>query len=188
MFIAGSGRVGRVESIYAALAHNIHTKTDIRTARALAERMAPNIANDRDFEEAFARAYVSKTKLARYYLATLERTAGGKTLPELVPNDDTNAVNLEHVLPINPTEADFREFGDASGYTSRIGNLVLLNAKINAAAGNDSFEHRRQYLEDSPFVLTKDVAKCEKWGVAEIDERQAKLAKLAVKTWSMRII
>ena len=69
MFIAGSGRVGRVESIYAALAHNIHSKTDIRTAKALAERMSSNIANDRDFEDSFARAYVSKTKLARYYLS-----------------------------------------------------------------------------------------------------------------------
>ena len=81
MFIAGSGRVGRVESIYASLAHSIHTKTDIRTARALAERMAPNIANDKDFETAFAAAYVSKSKLARYYLATLERTAGGDAPP-----------------------------------------------------------------------------------------------------------
>jgi hypothetical protein len=187
MFIAGSGRVGRVEGIYAALAHNIHTKTDIRTAKGLADRMMANIANDWDFEEAFAKAYVSKTKLARYYLSTLERTAGGKGLPDLVPNEDTNAVNLEHVLPINPTEADFEEFGDASGYASRIGNLVLLNAKINSTVGNDSFEAKRPLLGASPFLLTKEVAACEKWGVTEIDRRQAKLAKLAVKTWSMNI-
>jgi len=31
------------------------------------------------------------------------------------------------------------------------------------------------------------VAKYENWGTAEIDDRQAKLAKLAVKTWSMKI-
>ena len=187
MFIAGSGRVGRVESIYASLAHSIHSKTDIRTAKALAERMAANIANDKDFEEAFARGHVSKTKLARYYLGTLERTAGGKGLPELVPNEDTAAVNLEHVLPINPTEADIQEFGDASSYTSRIGNLVLLSAKNNSTAGNDSFEVKRPFLAASPFLLTQEVAKQEKWGVAEIDDRQAKLAKLAVKTWSMDI-
>ncbi len=56
MFIAGSGRVGRVENIYAGLAHSIHTKTDIRTAKALSDRMASNIASDRDFEVAFTRA------------------------------------------------------------------------------------------------------------------------------------
>jgi hypothetical protein len=187
MFIAGSGRVGRVEGIYAGLAHNIHTKTDIRTAKELADRMAAHIANDRDFEEAFARAYVAKTKLARYYLGTLERTARGKGLPDLVPNEDTNAVNLEHVLPINPTEVDSEELGDASDHTSRIGNLVLLNAKINSTAGNDSFEAKRSLLESSPFLLTKEVAKYKKWGVTEIDDRQARLAKLAVKTWSMNI-
>ena len=149
--------------------------------------MTANIANDKDFEEAFARAHVSKTKLARYYLGTLERTAGGKGLPELVLNEDTAAVNLEHVLPINPIEADIQEFGDASSYTSRIGNLVLLSAKSNSTAGNDSFKIKRPFLAASPFLLTQEVAKLEKWGVAEIDDRQAKLAKLAVKTWSMNI-
>lgn len=155
MFVAGSGRVGRVESIYASLAHNIHTKTEIRTAKSLADRMAPNIANDTDFEAAFARAYVSKTRLARYYLGMLERTAAGKELPELIPNDDTKAVNLEHILPINPVDARDEAFDDGADYTGRIGNLVLLNAKTNAIIGNDSFERKRQLLASSPFLLTR---------------------------------
>jgi hypothetical protein len=188
MFIAGSGRVGRVESTYAALAHNIHTKTEIRTAEALADRMASNIANDKDFEEAFAKAYVSKTKLGRYYLTALERAAGGKGLPDLVPNEDISAVNLEHILPLNPTHADVQEFGDSADYTSRIGNLVLLNARINSIAGNDSFKSKRHLFDTSPFLLTKEIAKYEKWGAFEIDERQAKLAKLAIKAWSTKII
>jgi len=187
MFVAGSGRVGRVESIYASLAHNIHTKTEIRTAKALADRMTPNIANDKDFEAAFARAYVSKTKLARYYLGMLERTAAARELPELIPNDDISAVNLEHILPINPADGSGEHLDDGADYTSRIGNLVLLNAKVNATIGNDSFEKKRPLLASSPFLLTREVAKYENWGTAEIDDRQAKLAKLAVKTWSMKI-
>jgi hypothetical protein len=187
MFIAGSGRVGRVESIYASLAHNIHTKTEIRTAKSLIDRMSPNIANDKDFEMAFAHAYVSKTKLERYYLTMLERTAGGKELPELVPSDDTKAVNLEHVLPINPSDSGNEDPSDGADDTGRIGNLVLLNAKINAAIGNESFEKKRPLLAASPFLLTKEVANYKNWGTAEIDDRQARLAKLAVKTWSMKI-
>ena len=155
MFIAGSGRVGRVESIYASLAHNIHTKTEIRTAKSLIDRMSPNIANDKDFEMAFAHAYVSKTKLERYYLTMLERTAGGKELPELVPSDDTKAVNLEHVLPINPSDSGNEDPSDGADDTGRIGNLVLLNAKINAAIGNESFEKKRPLLAASePFAAT----------------------------------
>lgn len=187
MFIAGSGRVGRVENIYATLAHQIHSKTEIRTAQALAERMAPNIASDREFEEAFARAYVSKTKLARYYLAKLEGTSLGKGSPELVPTADTAAVNLEHVLPIHATGSDAQVFEEFRDYTSRLGNLVLLNAKANSIVGNDTFEAKRPILARSPFTLTKDVAVYEKWGVQEIDDRQAKLAKLAVRTWPARV-
>ena len=178
--------MGRVESIYAGLAHSIHTKTDIRTAKALAERMAPNIANDKDFETAFATAYVSKSKLARYYLATLERTAGGKALSELVLNEDTKAVNLEHILPVNPPSDETGDVDDAAGYASRIGNLVLLNARGNSAAGNAAFDAKRPVFAASAFMLTKEVAAYAEWGPSEIDDRQLKLAKLAAKTWSMK--
>ena len=187
MFIAGSGRIGRVENVYATLAHQINSKIEIRTAKTLAERMAPNIASDREFEEAFARAYVSKTKLARYYLAKLEGAASGKGSPELIPNTDTAAVNLEHVLPIHATNVDAQRSEEYQDYTSRLGNLVLLNAGANSTIGNDTFEAKRSVFASSPFALTKNVATYEKWGISEIDDRQAKLAKLAVKTWPARV-
>ncbi len=191
LYIAGTGRVGRVESIYASLAHTIHNKTEITTAKGLAERMSPNLANDSDFEKAFAIARVGKSKLARYYLDALERSLAGQAAPDLVPNEDTKAVNLEHVMPFNPSDAehtyaDLDTGDDIASYVTRIGNLVLLNARQNSLAGNENFVTKRPMLAKSPFQLTKEVAEHEVWGPAEIDARQLRLAKLAVKTWSMR--
>ncbi|GBQ29992.1 DUF262 domain-containing protein [Gluconacetobacter azotocaptans] len=188
MFIADSGRVGRLESIYASLAHNIHTKIGIRTAEALVQRMAPHVANDRDFRDAFAKCHVSKTKLARYYLMALERSADNSGLPEQVPNEDTKAVNLEHVLPIKPESFDIESFEDAASYTTRLGNLVLLNARLNSSAGNADFTSKRLAFSKSPFVITKGVAEYKKWGPEEIENRQAHLADLAVRTWPINTL
>ena len=193
LYIAGSGRVGRVESIYASLAHNIHNKTEIRTARSLAERMSSNLANDSDFEKAFAIARVGKSKLARYYLDSLERSLTGQEAPDLVPNEDTKAVNLEHVMPFNfdnaeHTFADVDAGNDIASYVTRIGNLVLLNSRQNSLAGNEAYTTKRPILAKSPFQLTKEVSENSSWGPAEIDVRQLRLAKLAVKTWSMKTL
>ena len=187
MFIAGSGRIGRVENIYAGLAHGIHSKTDIRTAKALADRMSASIANDKDFEAAFAIAHVSKSKLARYYLDALERTASKNALPELIPNEDTKAVNLEHILPLNPELDENSEVSEVASYASRIGNLVLLNARGNSTLGNDDFVAKRPTLAASPLALTREVAQYTCWGIKEIEDRQRRLASLAVETWSLKV-
>jgi len=149
--------------------------------------MSSNIANDRDFETAFAVAYVSKSKLARYYLEALERTHCGDLLPELILNRDTNAVNLEHVMPQTALIINSPNVDEDASYVNRIGNLVLLNAKKNSSLGNDDFAKKRLVFAESAFQLTKDVAGRSTWSPAEIDQRQVKLAALAVRTWSMKI-
>jgi 3-methyladenine DNA glycosylase AlkD len=97
-------------------------------------------------------------------------------------------VNLEHVLPENPGDKwpDLTpELADA--YARRLGNLALLSTKKNTDIGNESFAEKRKALADSEFVLTKAIGDCEKWGPAEIDARQAKLADLALSVWAYKV-
>ncbi|HEV7268473.1 MAG TPA: DUF262 domain-containing HNH endonuclease family protein [Falsiroseomonas sp.] len=184
LFIAGSGRVGRVESIYASMAYDIHKTKDLRSATALAERMAPHLASDTDFEAAFAIAHVGRPKIARYYLDALERKLRGDGSPDLVPNADVTVVNLEHVLPLSPTDDD--PASELASFQSRLGNLVLLNARQNAMSGNDSFERKKAVLLGSPFLVTQRVGSYKTWGPTEINEHQRYLAKLAIDVWSLR--
>lgn len=183
-FVAAPDKIGRVESKYAELAHTIHTTNTITSASDLAKEMSPRLASDDEFKWAFAKARVSQGKLARYYLDALERSKSGDDRPELIPDDDTSKVNLEHIIPLNPAP-NWPEIDDetAKSYYNRIGNMVLLDAKKNSKLGNSSFAEKKKVLAESSLILTRRVGKFQSWGPDDVTERQLELAELAVKTW-----
>lgn len=173
---------GTLERHYAQRAVEVrqgqHTK-----ARHLTEVMQRVVPSDLEFRTAYTTVSEPKAKIARYYLRALELAAGAPK-PAKIPNPDTDAVNLEHVLPQNPSTAWGPLPEDlVKAYANRLGNLALLEKKINSSIANQGFAAKRKELESSPFVLTSAVAEYATWGPDEIDDRQAKLAALAVKTW-----
>lgn len=185
-FLIVGGRGGLLDRNYALRAQEVGTGK-IKTADALAAAMADILPSDALFEAAFAEARVSHGHLARYYLRALERTAKQQDEPELVPNDEEQVVNLEHILPENP-QASWPEIDaeTAAAYFKHLGNMVLMQAKKNSMIGNSAFVEKKEHLKDSAFLLTGEVAKHNSWGIKEIGERQRKLAKLAVKTWLLK--
>src|SRR5208282_5791467 len=135
---------------------------------------------DATFEAAFAEARVSQNFLALYYLRALKLRARNDSEPELIPNEEQEVINLEHILPENP-EANWPNIDQevASAHYRRLGNLVLLKASQNSMIGNSSFADKKPLLKASEYVLTAEVAKYRSWGVKEISDRQQKLAALA---------
>ncbi len=75
-------------------------------------------------------------------------------------NSDAGEVNLEHVLPKTPKQGQWKGFPESerSSYLNRVGNLVLLLASENTAAGNAEFAEKRKVYEASKLALTKRVA------------------------------
>ncbi|MGE3782527.1 MAG: HNH endonuclease family protein, partial [Alphaproteobacteria bacterium] len=74
----------------------------------------------------------------------------------------------------------------AKGVYKRVGNLTLLDANANTRIGNGVFGVKKPIYIDSPFLLTRELSKYGSWGVAEIDERQAELAKCAPLVWPLK--
>jgi uncharacterized protein with ParB-like and HNH nuclease domain len=177
---------GALETQYSERAKEISNK-DITTTSQLLEKMRNAIPTDSQFLESFKTASVSKQYLARYYLIVLEKCVKGEEKPELIPNADTSAVNLEHILPKSP---------DASGWTidpekhkllvNRIGNLAILSSKLNSDIGNSSFNEKKEFYKKSDFVLTKEISSSDNWTQEEIIKRQEKLAGLATKAWPLK--
>jgi hypothetical protein len=184
--IAGGGRGGVLDTAYGRLAASV-AKREINDARTLMEMMRDTVPNDATFETAFAEARVSQVHLARYYLRLLERQKRALADPEWVPNDD-ETINLEHILPQTPgsfwpmVPADL-----AAAYYKRLGNMVLLQARKNGKIGNADYETKRPTLAASEFYLTASAGAYAEWGIAEITERQQKLAKIAVQTWPLDV-
>ncbi len=175
---------GGLEKNYSDRAVQIRNKA-IKTAAQLQKEMKALIPGDDDFKKFFAIARVGKGWLARYYLQALERQSRGEPEPELIPNTNEEEVNLEHVLPQNPEPGTWTGFDAESigTYTSRLGNLTLMKNKENSLSGNEDFADKKKRYSKSDFQLTSSICSAAIWNSQAIEERQARLAILAVKTW-----
>lgn len=182
--IVGGAGGGKLERFYGLRALEV-TKLEVATINDLNEKMADVLPRDKQFEEEFSRATVKKSNLARYYMRAIERFRANETLPQLLINEDPNAVNLEHVLPVTPSAAWELDAETASVFYKRIGNMVLLGSKDNVELGNKSFEEKKVVLAASPMGITNEVAEYAAWGPEEIKARQIQLAKDAPKVWPL---
>jgi hypothetical protein len=182
-FLIVGGRGGLLDRNYALRAQEVGCKK-IKTARELAKAMEDAVPTNGTFEAAFSDARVSQAFTARYYLRALEMQAKEEESPELIPNDEEEAINVEHVLPEHPGSMWPTVAPElVPAYFRRIGNMVLLKASKNSIIGNKAFKDKKPILSQSTYVLTNSVAEYEEWGVPEIVDRQKKLAALAVRTW-----
>lgn len=182
--ITGGLGGGALEVQFSDRAKEISEGT-ITTKNGIKDAMASAIPSDTSFKDAFRTASVSKQYLARYYLMTLEKSANGEDNPELIPNADTSAVNLEHVLPKTLTsDWDFNP-DQHRAYVKRLGNQALMSTRLNSEIGNSSFEIKKPYYGASDFTLTKSIAENDDWTEIEINARQEIMAELAVNTWKI---
>lgn len=183
--ITGALGSGTLENRYSEEARRVRSE-ETKSAKVLLNRLARVAPTDEQFGSAFAVATVSKNYLARYYLGALEKQARGESDPEFVPNPNEEEVNLEHVLPERPSSAWSMDSDTARALYKRIGNLALLKNRVNVDAGNDAFLDKLPHYKASSYELTRQLKDYSIWGAKQINERQKKLAALAVKTWSLR--
>ncbi len=183
-FIVGGIGSGTVEKFYAATAKQIQ-EGQLGTAKALAAAMSKHVPQDQKFRDAFSVATVTKNYLARYYLTAMEKQGTRDAL--LVPETDTDVVDLEHVLPKNPSEAWDMDSETVDAYHKRIGNMALMAKGDNSKIGNGHFADKSAFYKKCPYVLTQSLKDYTDWGPDEIEERQKGLAELAVKTWPITV-
>ena len=65
--------------------------------------------------------------------------------PELIPNEDQEQINLEHILPENPAAEWGVDDETAAACYKRLGNMVLLQATPNSTIGNLQFSERKRF-------------------------------------------
>jgi hypothetical protein len=185
MLIATSTRTGSVEETMARVANSIF-KEEIKTTAKLKEAVADITPSDAEFSVAFETATLSKGPLARYYLRSLERVVQKATHPWFVPNEDRDAMTLEHVLPEHP-ESNWPQFTveEHAAHWRRIGNLCLLPKGPNSDLGSAGEKKKFAAYRDVPYELTEQIARVGHWTKETICERQKGLAKLALKAWPL---
>lgn len=183
--IAGGHRSEAVEVGFSKTAIEI-ANSRIKTAPQMSKALVALVPGDDDFQNAFAIATVSKSVLARYYLRAIEDRMASAPHPEWITQPDSSKVNLEHVLPLNPSPGWAITKEEAEPLHNRIGNLALLPSSVNVDIGNKDFDEKKKAFANCGYGFTAWIAGQPKWGEAEISARQSLLAKEAVETWPLR--
>ena len=186
LVLASQTRTGSNEQAFAATALKVFAK-EIENTSQIKAALATAAVTDSDFEEIFSKAKTSNASLGRYYLRALEVALAQEPEPHFIVNEDETEVTLEHVFPKNPKDGTWENFKeeDRRKYKNHIGNLWLLQKSQNSNLDNSSFEAKKVALAACQYKLTETMASEDDWGPDNVDVRQAKLAKLAVKTWPL---
>ena len=182
--IVGGAGGGKLERYYSLRAADV-TKGQIKTVEDLLAAMNGVLPRNQAFQEEFARASVRRANLARYYLRAIESYRASDPHPQLLINEDPDAVNLEHILPVTPSDDWKIDADTAQTFHKRLGNMVLLRSKDNVKLGNGGFASKKKILSESPFKTTSETATSANWGPDEIKARQVKLADDAPKVWPL---
>ena len=116
-------------------------------------------------------------------------------------------VEIEHILPKNPSNAARKEFGDntsISSFQNRLGNLVLIEKPLNRHLGNKAYSQKKPIYDESKFLLTKSLSgehdigntmvtkavgglkSFEKWDADSLSIRTNQLFEIAKKVWDMQ--
>jgi uncharacterized protein with ParB-like and HNH nuclease domain len=184
--IAGSTLTGGYIEVPLAAAAKKVFDGEIADEKSLSKEMSSRIPTNEQFQSAFAEATVSKVALARYYLRSLEMVVKESPEPAFIPNNDRETINLEHILPQKPMGnwPTFNE-NDAKADCKRLGNMALMQAKKNSDLKSASFDEKKKVFKDGPYELTSRLASIPEWTHERVVERQALLAKLALKAWPL---
>lgn len=102
-------------------------------------------------------------------------------------------LHLEHIAPKTETEAWKKnlfhgvteEYEDYDSLVSEIGNLTLLDSKINIKAQQKSFEEKKGKYNDSVIKLTRGLTEIDNWTKDEIKSRTTWLGKCFEIIWSI---
>ena len=172
------------ESVYNQVAVAISRSRIGRPGEAI-EQLRPVYPEDAEFRAAFTDKALRTTssrnrKVARFVLFQVERHASGTSY-----EFESARYDLEHVLPENPGD-DWQQFDDRQreACTYRLGNLTLLNAADNRAAGNAGYRTKRPVYRNSEFAITRKLAEeYDTWTSDKLRSRQAWLARQATTIW-----
>lgn len=137
---------------------------------------------ERDFSELSLSTSGQRAKLVRYVLCKIESACAGLHCDWL-----SDPATIEHVLPENPGES-WDEVVSPDRHAQlvyRLGNLTLLDKRLNRDAGNRAFAEKRVLYAQSAYRMPRqlDEHAAPEWNATTIEARQRRMAEIARSIW-----
>ena len=125
----------------------------------------------------------------RYMLITLEDYAewyeegaqGNPVCKDKTRIFDFSNTTLEHIYPRSPIGGERNE--KLEEVKNTIGNLTILDEKINNELANGPFSKKRLALQKSNLKANRDIGAKTEWTAEDVKERTEKLIDMAVKVF-----
>jgi len=182
--VIGNLQTSEQERVYSREALRA-AKGEHRSAGDLIRSFRPIHPGGDAFESAFREKSLStkqsrNQRIARYILAEIERHEDGGRVDFEDPT-----ISLEHICPTYP-EDGWESFGDENleERTSRLGNMILLEKKLNRSLGNAEFHEKRAAFAKSRLPAARRIAEsCEDWTPDDVERRQQQMARAATAIW-----
>ena len=139
--------------------------------------------SDDEFMEGFQELSDLSIPQARYILRKIEWSGNQET--QLA----STGVEVEHILPqsVDPSWKTYfgeseEDLGDAR---QRLGNLTLLDGKLNKSAAAKLFDEKKDRYRSSNISMTRDLADLPGWSYQTIVDRQKNFAEKAKSIWNV---
>jgi uncharacterized protein with ParB-like and HNH nuclease domain len=143
--------------------------------------------SDVNFENDFSTKEFKNTsrnhRILKYILAKIETYQYKNEI-----DFESDLFTIEHILPENADESwgEF-SFEEINRSVYRIGNLTLLEKKLNKEADQVSFKNKINYYLQSNSEITKSIVEhYNSWNEAKVASRQRELAKHAKQVWKIQ--
>ncbi|MCR9212653.1 MAG: DUF262 domain-containing HNH endonuclease family protein [Proteobacteria bacterium] len=185
--VIGGLQAAEQERVYSRVAIGI-SKGELLDANSVVLELRSIYPSDDVFKPAFQNKELDTTNsrnknILKYILGKLESQMHGNGVD--IQSAD---LTIEHILPENPDQ-NWPEFTDSDVINSvyRIGNMALLESKINRDVGNSAFETKVELFKNSNMSMINDIIeKYDSWDVEQINNRQISMAKAAKSIWRVQ--
>jgi hypothetical protein len=177
-YVVVSGlELSRLEDVVYALAKDLASTGDFDTAKTALAQIKPT---NEAFVKRFATFQITRRESQRYLLHEIEkyqRFVAQKTAELQLAGSDK--VHVEHIYAQKPEQ----KWPDHQDLVNRLGNLTLLDAKLNQTIQNGSFLTKKPSYSKSDVLITQQLLGYDTWNRENIEQRQQKLAQNAAVVW-----
>ncbi|MDG2521210.1 DUF262 domain-containing HNH endonuclease family protein [Caulobacter segnis] len=174
------GIIGGIEN--SVLENRFHRGArDLRGHASLAQlcaALADGALTDDDVRNRFERLSLTQNGPRRYLLHRIELAKRGTE--ELTVNPPSK-VHVEHIYPQTPGAG--QRWANHERLVNRLGNLSLLDKRINSGIRNGVFAAKKPYYAKSEIAMTRELVSYDEWTEDRIAVRQAEFAGLVPGLW-----
>lgn len=184
-----SGITGsEINELYSELCSNAFDRDD--SVAYIRSRLSDKGPSDEEFVAAISSNQFKRSKRTRYFLERIEseyyRTGESVNI----------SGEIEHIAPRQAfiatkynTWPDYLGLGEDSfnEEKDRLGNLTLLEKRLNLRASDNPFAQKKDQYRESEFKMSQAVAEKPDWSIDEIQDRTSELARRSAEIWDFEV-